>query len=224
MTKEQAIIDKIVTRGHWRVVIRPTDFDKALVVDAATLFEVVRTTAVSLRGWNLPHVGREEPSFGDDYVEQASEFNGHIEFWRMFQSGQFYLLRAIRSDWVPEFERTKVLWTLHTIYTFTEIFEFASRLATTDAGGERMSISITANGLGGRRLWADPAEQLPFMEDYVCHPARGSSMRSNEFERDDLLANGRSYALREAREFFLRFGWNPTLDTLAELQAGLFKK
>ena len=142
MTDPKRLIEKITSRGYWRVVIRPTEFSAERVKDIAALGPLVAANVVSLRGWNFPHVARTGSSIGPDFIENQSEWNGYLEVWRFFQSGQFYVLRGMRSDWMLE-DHGKLLWTVHALYTFTEIFEFAARLATTAAGGERRDRTTT---------------------------------------------------------------------------------
>lgn len=50
IAQEQAILDKIRTRGYWRVVIRPTSFDEDHIPDYADLFRIVEKNSVRLRG------------------------------------------------------------------------------------------------------------------------------------------------------------------------------
>ena len=146
------VIKKIQLRGHWRVVIRPTEFDAQRVPDIATLFDIVRQTSVELRGWDFPHVDLQEaPRIGHDYVEQALDWSGFVEVWRLYQSGQFYFLGAMNNDWSEEHWASAGqptasgprLPATSTVFQYTEFFEFAARLALTAAGAPRMSVAMT---------------------------------------------------------------------------------
>jgi hypothetical protein len=102
------------------------------------------------------------------------------------------------------------------------VFELASRLALGPAGDESMVIAATLERLEGRGLVVGQARRMEFFEPY--RSAVPSLTRERELPREKLVAEGRVAAAEMAREFFLRFGWKPSLDQLLDWQRELTEK
>jgi hypothetical protein len=65
------VIEKIKSRGYWKVVIRSSIFLEDRIRELSLCKKLVRDNKVRLRGWDYPHYDREiEPDSGLDYVEQ----------------------------------------------------------------------------------------------------------------------------------------------------------
>ena len=80
-------VDKIQSRGHWRVVVRPSTFVKDRVKNILDLKPLLESCAVKLRGWDFPHIDyRTEIEIGDDWVAQPVDWEMYIEYWRFYQS------------------------------------------------------------------------------------------------------------------------------------------
>lgn len=222
-----ALVDKVRSRGHWNIVIRPVVFDAGRL-DYATLEDVVESLAVRFRGWPVPFVDRrEQPLRGDDWVGQDIDATmvSHYEAWRFFTSGQFNHLRAISADWREGRERTHVppgydavveVWEI--VFYLTEIFELAARLALSSAGDDRMLVSVDASALGNRALVVAQSNRAEFIEPYRL-PTRLA--KEVTLTRDDLVARPRELAAELARDFFLRCGWKPPLEQILEHQREL---
>lgn len=204
--------EKIRSRGHWRVLIRPNEFIEDRV-DLPTLAEIVTRSQVRLRGWYFPHIkGEFQP--GRDYIAQATAWDYHLESWRFYTSGQFADLIAINDDWRdisslhPPNEGWRpgvVLSVWNPLYRFTEFFEFAARLALSDAGSESMVVEITTNGLGGRHLVVDDPRRSSFDREYVAGVPEHTYRRV--YRREELVAQARIEAVRATRDLLHRFGW-----------------
>src|SRR5207244_1449801 len=97
-----------------------------------------------------------------------------------------------------------------------EMFEFASRLAVTEAGDERMHVNITIRGLGGRALGLDDPDAAGFFRDYVAAVEAYTSER--ELTREELVGNSRELAVNVGSELFDQFGWTPSPEELRALQ------
>jgi len=222
-------IEKIKSRGHWRVIVRPSSFDKKKVENISDLKPILDRTQVSLRGWDFPAINsRRDVIIGEDWVCQSSDWNGYVEYWRFYQSGQFIHLDGFSEDWVEEseFHRPDNVWpagqrlgVFGTLFRFTEIFEFASRLSLTPAGDTGISLSIKLSGLQDRQLWWDTKGRKSFNGKYCAS--------IDEFEFDDvlpsamLIANGWDIAADQATELFRRFGWNPPREVVLDMQSKL---
>ena len=156
-----AILSKIRTRGHWEVNIKPTEFLDNRIESLGRCKEIVRSLSVQFRGWDYPHYDTiNMPTNGINYAEQSFEWEHYIEFWRYYQSGQFIHFFGMWEDWqdqVTRWERLtsgpgEVLSIVGAVYTFTEIYEFASRLAAKTLLGNNCKISVALHKTRGRTL------------------------------------------------------------------------
>jgi len=224
------ITDMIRSKGHWDVGIRPQPFTEHRI-DYGDLDEILASAVVRFRGWPVPFIDhREDLLRGDDWIGQDidAEIVSHYEAWRFFSSGQFIHLRAVSADWrtgnegtvVPEGASSAIeIWEI--LYYLTELFELAARLALGRAGDERMTIDARLNGLQGRALVVGEPRRIPFSA-----PRRAtveSHRQTVTLPREQLVAEPREKAVEMAREFFLRFGWKPSLDQLTEHQRELIE-
>lgn len=219
-------IDKIKSRGYWKVIIRPSDFRNDRIPEFETLKHIITQASVSLRGWSFPHVSTNtEIQVGLDWVQQWVEWSDHVEAWRLYQSGQFVFYGSIRDDWwdisfwrQPGEDRKpgSILSVIDVVFHFTEIFEFAARLAMTDAGSEMMKICITLFGLKERQLRLDDPRRAGFDYPRIAHIE--SFLQEISALRQQLVAEPRLLALKASRELFVRFNWSPTIERLREVQ------
>jgi hypothetical protein len=116
------------------------------------LAELVTMRAVALRGWNYPHVPRDEPPQGvtwlaDGGIEASTDMWQYHEVWRMHPSGLFTHRWRLRED------GTGFSGTLHVtaaIYTVAEIFEFGRRLYRDDETVTEVAFQIALQGVHGR--------------------------------------------------------------------------
>src|SRR5690242_8039998 len=101
VAQEQAILDKIRTRGYWRVVIRPKTFEENHIPNYSDLFPIVEKNSVRLRGgWDYPHIDyNSQPLRGPDWVGQEFDCRDEIEVWRLYMSGQFIHFFTPWGDW-----------------------------------------------------------------------------------------------------------------------------
>lgn len=211
MSRAIQVLEKIRTRGHWRVIIRPTPFSERKIEGIQALLPTIEQARVRLRGWDYPHVQAEEVSIQLNFIEQATDWEHHVETWRFYQSGQFIHYAGFSEDWRNQsgFWPASADWKPGlrlgigaTIYQFTEAFEFAARLAETAAGDERMGVRIDTVGIAGRQFYVDNPRRLDAGSD------RRTEMESFPFElqlsRAELLANPREYAFQGFVELFKR--------------------
>jgi hypothetical protein len=223
--QETTILNKIRTRGFWRVVIRPSTFQERRVERLADLFPIVKKNSVQLRGWDYPHIdSSQEPRTGSDWVGQESEWDDEIEVWRIYLSGLFVHFFPIAGDWRDQssvwpaeagWAPGREFYYLHAIYSLVEIFEFAGRLALSAAAGNAMLIEIDIEGLAGRRLKTTEGEIALFGEYQTEAPEWKHRWEGSQME---LIAERRKLAALAARDLFERFGLNVDLEVLSRLQ------
>lgn len=220
-----SVLDKIRSRGYWRVVIRPAVFIEKRVPNILALFPLVEKRSVGLRGWGYPHVDSGVPPHVDvDWVGQEFDWNQYLELWRIYQSGQFVHFFGMTHDWRDQskfwpaedgWQHSSVLNPTSTVYFFTEIIEFAARLALSEAGDDQMHVQVAIRGLQGRVLQDFDGHRQ------IIHPHPASIPEfsfSRDLSRTDLIAEPKKFALDAAQELFRRFGWDPARELLRELQ------
>jgi hypothetical protein len=84
VAQEQSVLDKIRTRGYWRVVIRPGVFEQNHIPDDVDLFPIVEKNSVRLRGRDYPHIDYQNPPpRGADWAGQEFDCQDEIEVWRL---------------------------------------------------------------------------------------------------------------------------------------------
>jgi len=225
------LLEKIKSRGYWRVVIRPGRFVEKRIQEILTLYPIIEKTSVNLRGWDFPHVDTHtNPQIDVDWVGQESEWEQFLEIWRFYQSGQFVDLAGIWEDWRDQSKRRPtgqerepdlLLGTGDALFRFTEIFEFAARLALTEAGDELMHIEVTISGLAGRKLWVDSHNRAPMFRNYEA--SLDELPFKLELSRDELVAQPRELALKPTIDLFARFGWKADAAILRDIQKTLRK-
>jgi len=223
------LLSKIRSRGYWSVIIRPNTFQEKRASEITALYPILQKTSVQFRGWDFPNLGIRSPLHVDvDWVGQELDYGDIHEIWRFYQSGQFIHISSLPIDWRDQsswwpadkdWKAGAFLGTGDVVFRFTEIFEFAARLALTEAGDEQMHIEIKLSGIKNRSLWADNPSRMPFFRKYT-------SMIEEfpykvDMKRKDLIANPREHALKPAQELFRRFNWDQSLDFLKGLQLEL---
>lgn len=221
------LLEKIRSRGHWQVIIRPTTFLADRIPDIRHLYPLVQHCSVHLRGWDYPHVDRQTgPVIGKDWVGQEFEWEEYLEVWRLYQSGQFVHLFGMEEDWRERSTwRTdhgekpgQVLGLGNALFQYTEIFEFAARLALTEAGGTTMHLEVAVNGLHGRSL----VNERPGGRPVHGRPGELDSLPfSIDISQADLVADARELALKPASDLFFRFGKDFSQEVLRAHQAAL---
>lgn len=220
------LLEKIKSVGFVRVVIRPTVLPESLTIVSAR--ELVRRASVSLRGWDYPHIAARDDARGGterhpDYTEDWCDWNHHVEFWRMYKSGQFLHYKALREDLIGErnVPAGPVLAVGSFIYTITEITEFAHRLRAAGLYKEGATIQISLGNTAGRRLWVEDPMRMDFGSPMI------TSCTSIKVERSArtvelLLGDPKEISRSMLGEFFDAFGWTPSPDLISSSQVELY--
>jgi len=233
MTEEEptieSLLEKIKSRGYWEVIIRPTRFEREHL-SLSECIQIVQDCRVVLRGWDYPHISRRHPPHvgGVDYVESLTDWNGCKELWHMYQSGQFVHLFGCREDWLGErtgllgpspyadIEPGSVLGVILTLYSVTEIYEFASRLAEKSLFDEAVFLSIILHSMRNRKLMFFESGRFLF-DDYVCNI--DDLPLDKTINVNELLGRGHELALDHTIWIFERFNWiSPPKEILREDQ------
>jgi len=233
MTEEEptteSVLKKIKSRGYWEVIIRPTQF-KEERLSLQECSHIIRECKVMLRGWDYPHISDRQPPRvgGVDYVESLTDWNGYKELWRMYQSGQFVHLFGCREDWLGEhisvfgpsrysgIKPGLVLEVRMTLYSITEIYEFASRLVQKNLFDGSAFLSITLHGMKNRKLTFFESGRF-LSGDYIC--VINDLPQEKTIAVNELLGRGHEMALDHTLWILERFNWpSPPKDILKEDQ------
>jgi hypothetical protein len=212
---------------HWRVNFRPEEYRPESVPRIHDLFELVDRSAVSFRGWNYPHASSRltERTVSKDYVASWANFMGHVEYWRLYQSGQFIHLFSVpevgNEAWRNKYahvEAPGIFSIKNFLFTLTEIFEFAARLAQERLYSGKLGINIDIKQIRGFVLVTDFDRPL-----FGKYETREESLgKLWEVEIEDLILDRGQIAISAAIWFYERFGWkNPPRSVLEGDQAVL---
>lgn len=214
----------VIEHPHWEVIIHPEEYTNELIPTLADCYKLIEQTKVSLRGWDYPHLSREEKERGQgtDWVASWSSFK-HYEYWRLFQSSQFlhlFSLPETAPSWKNELkETTKMhLGDMHDvdfekipgyisignfIYTITEVFEFATRLVQKNLYTGNVFISIKLHNIKGFVLTTDRNRAwwgyYAASENILGYQWKVPSV--------ELVTESPKKALKAIAWFFERFGW-----------------
>lgn len=222
------LLERIRERGYWQVTIHPGKFESALI-PYEELGPFVERQTVRIRGWDFPHTEIGAELRGDDWVGQATA-RYYLEYWRMYQSGQFVDYQGLDVDWRDTSQDldTSTAWqpgqhlsVEDTVATLIEMLEFAARLALTDPYGisADMRIAILLQGVKGRTLFMQSERRL-----HNIYTATIDTL-SWDFSgpRTELIADARGLAIAAAKHIFVRFGFDARKDVLREVQTRVFR-
>jgi hypothetical protein len=222
------LVREIESRGYWTIIVRPETYQEARVASVADLGPLVERLRVQLRGWDFPHLRHHtDVSIEMHSISHATDWQHQREWWRLFQSGQLIQVSGFASEWR---DRSTVWgapqgWTpggalnvSEVVYTCTEVYEYAARLAVSEAGDEHVRVETTLRGV---RDW----------ELYFSDPGRILSGRyattldeipvAQTVSRSELVADPRALARMAAKELLLRFNYRIADVVLRQLQGQL---
>ena len=226
------VLEKIRSRGHWRVIVHPARFEQKRVETLSSLVPILQKSSVRLKGWSFPHVDDIiEIEESVDWVGQEIDVRDVVELWRFYQSGQFVQYSGMTTDWsktVSTFSGWPSQWESdgvrhvlldirEVMIRFMEIFEFASRLSSTEAGDDYMHLEIEVIGIENHLLRVSTNDKVDFFRSMAA-PAEKIPFKY-DLHMLDLKSNTRELALKPAAELLGLFNWNPSISILRDIQA-----
>lgn len=235
MNKDE-VINEIKSKGYWEINIHPEIYNEARL-EITKLEDIMQKAVVSLRGWDYPHLyGRDDETESPPYpiVKGIEKYiywpeMGTIEFWRMMQSANFVHLFSNRFDWDNKLEYFKVgtnntrkaqrktIGVIDTLYSFTEIFLFAKRLALQDIFGDKIVIIIKLYDLYERELVIDTPNKMGFSWAHVAKISEPWTW-DKIYAVGELIEHYNMYALDAFRDFVYLFRWKPVIGNLKDDQ------
>lgn len=232
------LIEKIKSRGYWRINFQPLVAVQKLK-NLSDCKNLVEKNSVVLRGWDYPHFPNRsdektglEP--GNNYYQGWIDWWSHKEFWRMYQSGQFFHYLGLREDWyeedgwfgdtAKEIKPGSSLSVVGTIYQITEIYEFLARLARDGIYEEGVDVNISFNNTLNRKLWLDDLKRAPFSYDRKTG-AEKIEIPPHKYKKDKIVNQARDLALEIIIYIFDRFDWpQPPVETIKRDQDNLLSR
>ena len=236
MSEADKIKEVIKSRGYWEVDFRPNEPSIERFASYADLKEKVRSSVVSIRGWDYPHFGHHpEPYPMNNRIESYVDFGTNKDFWTMFLNGHFYHIFACREDWMSDdvsifgkhrysdLEPEKFLGFIMALYSLTEIFEFGIRLAQKEVLGNSVKISVNLHKMQNRTLTTFDPRRFLFRGNYTCREE--TIPLSCTLSVNDLISEGHEKAVDFAISIFHLFNWlNVRKETLIEEQKKFLEK
>jgi hypothetical protein len=192
---------------YWQVVIRPMTYEERLAPNRLDLIRARDDSAVALRGWNFPHVDRDHSSNIGNGIQSVTKFQWHHEAHRALLSGLFAWRGLLREESEEGYRGTLMFES--TIWSFTEIWLFASRYLPALVEGGEAVVETRIQGLRGRKLVAtlrgiDLGDQFVAAADVFASRRRipVAELRARHLE----LADADATDLIELFNFFLAPG------------------
>jgi hypothetical protein len=229
------LAQRIRSRGHWNVTLRPNTFIEKRVKALADLEQALHTSHVALRSRDYPHLPHQGATRQSHFIQGVANWEHHYELWRLSQSAQFVHLFAMQEDWWSESRRAsnsslaevkpgELLEVPNVLFTFTELFLFAARLVEALAVGPDIVLEYKLAGLAGRRLQILDPRRRPL------HGLRMAGSDLTEYreeltiETSTLIASARELAIDQTLAVYERFNWKPARATLVEDQRRLIER
>jgi len=175
-----------------------------------------------------------------DMPGHRSDFDGHFEYWRFYQSTQFLYLGSVREVTEPRWSaevRDLMKWQTHgeadiasvpgfvhvtnLIYNVTEMFEFAARLAQAGVYAEPLTVNVSLIDIRGFMLAAEHTRS--WRASFVA--------TENELAYEitlppyEIISSSAECAVRCIVWMFERFGWlKPNLEMIRADQQKLLTR
>lgn len=220
------LVKKIRKRGYWRIHFEPLVHEEKNT-PLRRCKEIVSENSIKLRGWDYPHIPNRSDSTttiepGSNYWQGWIDWKdyGHLEFWRMYQSGQFIHYKGLVEDWSDNYilrsfwqqeasaaKPGEVLGIISTTYLMTEVFQFISRLVSEHIYDEGVRISIALHNTEGRELFVDGYNRAPLFHERKT--GAKEIKYTKELTVEEILADPVDLALQVIIYILERFGWDP---------------
>jgi hypothetical protein len=230
--------------AYWTVLFRPETYSPERIPTLTECVKLVEKARVQLRGWDFPHLAMREDECngtvrGSTWTGSWTNFMGNVEYWQLFQSGQFVHFSAVREATEPQWriklqrEAMSHLQHIHDIdwdaipgyvslvnlvYVITEYFEFAARIC--QAGIYQGDIEI-AIGLHGARGFLLTTEWSRVWRQY-CRASSNELNKSWRISSEAMVAGSAEHSLKAITWLCECFGWmSPNLEALSHDQQKL---
>jgi hypothetical protein len=195
---------------RWTVQFRPETYIASRISSASQLQRLVQESAISLRGWTFPIVGRVSGAVWTNFEGGSqSYFNApgqRPEALRVYKSGLLVWSSGIGEDTWHGLAGQNAISFVALIYSVTEWVLFAKRFYETILSvDERVLLTVRASGIKERRLISVDPNAMLYGDFHIAVP---------EFEIrettgvSELRADSEVIARSIIRRIFELFNWN----------------
>lgn len=207
--------------AYWSAGIVPAPIEEhRFPADRRQLVQLVLERGVALRGWNYPHVPRDDPPQGvvglaDGGIEATTATGQYQEVWRLHPNGLFTHRWRLRED------GTGYRGTIHllaAINTVAEVFEFGRRLYQNDGSVSSVTFRVTLEDVLNRSASGDSSEELP----YGVRASRNVARLIVELPRADLTAGILSPSVAGVASLFSQLGFSDVSRSFIERKTQQF--
>jgi hypothetical protein len=219
---------------YWTVLFRPEAYSPDLIPSLTDCVKLVEKARVQLRGWDFPHLSNRETDRcqGSNWIGSSVSFMGNIEYWRLYQSGQFVHFAAIReaveSNWRQKLQQETrshlrhlkdIDWDaipgyislVNLVYTVTEYFEFAARICQAGIYRGGLDVSLELTGIKGFVLTTDWNRSW----NQYCAASDDHLGKTWHVSSEKLIADSSEHSLKAISWLCECFGWmSPNLEAL----------
>ncbi len=234
-------LNKLKTRGYWKINFYPKSPNPKVIGKVLDAKEIVKNSAIELRGWDYPHFPTQTRKHQDIYVagdkiEAWIDWENYKEVWRIYQSGQFIHLFGLREDWyeknswIPKNDPCKknkpgsVVSVLGVVYSITEIFAFLRNLAEAGIYEDGAVVEISLQNTKDRSLIVMDPMRAPLFGDYKCRIGE-IELTKKTFEKAEVIDDYLNLALDTMVDLFQQFNWsNIPLAVIEEDQKKLIER
>lgn len=195
---------------RWTVQLQPGTYVADRIPSASHLQRLVQESAISLRGWTFPIVGRVSGAVWTNFDGGSqSYFNGpgqRPEALRVYKSGLVVWSSGFGEDTWQGLAGQKVISFVALIYSVTEWVLFAKRFYEAILSvDEQVHLAVRASGVNGRRL----ISLQPDTELYGSLQVEVPSFAIRDTAGvSELRADPEAIARRIIRRIFEMFNWN----------------
>ena len=220
MNTSVSVLTEIKEQGYWCVEFQPLAIDNKRIDSLPKCHEVVKKAWVQLRGWDYPHWPDSNSNKHalyncNGYIESWTNFGRYKEVWRMYQNAQFVHFFAMKEDYdndgifsssIPPVIPGSSLYVISTVYKFTEIYEFLSRLAQQGIYKEGVRVLIRLHNTINRKLSLEDPGRVGLSTDYKT--ANPEIKFDNTYTAQDILEKAEHFAFTLIVKTFHQFNWN----------------
>ena len=228
----------------WKFVVRPESYVPDLIPSLTDGFKLVEKPRVSLRGCAFPFLSNREneQAHGSDWIGSSVQLMGHIEHWRLFQSGQFVHFAALReasdAEWREKLQeqtmrhlahRPDINWSsipgyisvTNLVYTITEYFEFAARVCQAGVYKGNLDLILELQGANGYLLTTD----FDRAWHQYCATSDSHLHKTWRIYAQELIAGSSEYSLKAIVWLCECFGWmSPNIEAITSDQQKLLSR
>ncbi|PJZ59458.1 hypothetical protein [Leptospira adleri] len=221
---EAEIISEIKSGPHCRMIVRPNEYQEQVIHQLSEIKELLENSIVRFRGWDFPHIDRENMTFGNNYLGSYDKWR-RSEMWRFYQSGQFIYLFQFHEDFLdkefatriyyqhknnPKFEEKGYVDFIMLLSTIAEIYELTYRLLSKNLLQRSCTIIFSMIDVSGRLLSTiDPGRSL-----LPKYQATETNLEFNKTYDIDDFSDIETITIQCVKWFYERFGWHQPSEIL----------